>query len=120
MGVRRVIAYNRAGTIPCKHWRIVGSSVRAGLSQPFYFLGRRASANVQLKRSRARSSFITDGRVLEGVVGQGTALGEVFEQPQYVALGSGGSVVVLALWTTFFIVMAFWTFRRQDLEYQGG
>ena len=61
------------------------------------------------------SLAISDGGVFEGIVGQGTALGEVFQQPSM-----WHSVVVLAIWTTFFVVMAFWTFRRQDLEYQGG
>jgi len=60
------------------------------------------------------SLAITDGGVFEGIVGQGTALGEVFERPSM-----WHSIVVLAVWTTFFIVTAFWTFRRQDLEYQG-
>lgn len=56
-----------------------------------------------------------DGGVFEDIAGQGAVLSEVFDRPS-----TTHSIVVLSLWVTFFIATAFWTFRRQDLEYQGG
>ena len=60
------------------------------------------------------SLAVTEGGPLDALVGRGTALGDVFDQPSVLH-----SVIVLAIWTTFFLVTAFWTFHRQDLEYQG-
>jgi len=60
------------------------------------------------------SLAFTRGGPFDAIAGQGTALGDLFEQPSV-----WHSVWVLSAWTTLFVLTAFWTFRRQDLEYQG-
>ncbi len=52
---------------------------------------------------------------LSGLLGQEGAFAGVFERPDV-----AHSVTVLLAWAAFFLALTFWSFRRQDLEYQGG
>ena len=57
---------------------------------------------------------MTDSGVLDSMAGTSAALIELVNQPTVTH-----AVVVLLAWTAFFLVTAFWTFQRQDLEYRG-
>lgn len=58
-------------------------------------------------------AFANEGQFAD-LFGSESALGTAFERP-----GVRHGVVVLLVWASGFLALAFWAFRRQDLPYQG-
>lgn len=57
---------------------------------------------------------IANGGQLEAMFGGESALGQAFNRPTLTH-----AVTVMLCWAVVFLAASFWTFRRQDLEYQG-
>jgi ABC-type transport system involved in multi-copper enzyme maturation permease subunit len=57
---------------------------------------------------------LASGGQLEVMFGSESAIGQAFNRPSL-----WHAAIVLLCWAAAFLVASFWTFRRQDLEYQG-
>ncbi len=57
---------------------------------------------------------LANGGQLEAMFGSQSAIGQAFNRPSL-----WHAATVLLCWAAVFLVVSFWTFHRQDLEYQG-